>query len=177
MNLSQLRSAGNIPLNIDVETKKIGLELILGYVKLNSKLLAEIAELRKENAEIPELREKLLKFAEVEAENAKLKQIIEENARRDSENAELKSRVGELEARLALLEQGSAVDGMTLSFGQTQNDKEAMPVVTILATHIKWDGRIPYPIPSHIPSHLPKSHPNPTIPPISHIPYPIPYPK
>jgi hypothetical protein len=57
--------------------------------ELNSKLLAEIAELRKENAEIPELREKLLKFAEVEAENAKLKQIIEENARRDSENAEL----------------------------------------------------------------------------------------
>src|SRR4051794_17238931 len=97
--------------------------------ELNSKLLAEIAELRKENAEIPELREKLLKFAE--AENAKLKQIIEENARRDSENAELKSRVGELEARLALLEQGSAVDGMALSFGQTQNDKEAMPVVTV----------------------------------------------
>ena len=52
-----------------------------------------------ENAEIPELREKLLKFAEVEAENAKLKQIIEENARRDSENAELESRVGELEAK------------------------------------------------------------------------------
>ncbi|RGB39742.1 hypothetical protein C1646_811777 [Rhizophagus diaphanus] len=99
--------------------------------ELNSKLLAEIAELRKENAEIPELREKLLKFAEVEAEYAKLKQIIEENARRDSENAELKSRVGELEARLALLEQGSAVDGMALSFGQTQNDKEAMPVVTV----------------------------------------------
>ena len=99
--------------------------------ELNAKLLAEIAKLRKENVEIPELREKLLRFAEVEAENAKLKQIIEENARRDSENAELKSRVGELEARLALLEQGSAVDGMALSFGQTQNDKEAMPVVTV----------------------------------------------
>ncbi|CAB4390828.1 unnamed protein product [Rhizophagus irregularis] len=125
---TKLNLAGNIPLNIDVETKKIGLELILGY------LLAEIAELRKENAEIPELREKLLKFAEVEAENAKLKQIIEENARRDSENAELKSRVGELEARLALLEQGSAVDGMALSFGQTQNDKEAMPVNEHLVT-------------------------------------------
>ncbi|GBC10976.2 hypothetical protein GLOIN_2v1486970 [Rhizophagus irregularis DAOM 181602=DAOM 197198] len=83
---TKLNLAGNIPLNIDVETKKIGLELILGYVK---------------------------------------------NARRDSENAELKSRVGELEARLALLEQGSAVDGMALSFGQTQNDKEAMPVVTV----------------------------------------------
>ena len=99
--------------------------------ELNVKLLAEIAELRKENAEIPELREKLLKFAEVEAENARLKQIIEENARRDAENAELKSRVGELEARLALLEQGSAVDGMALSFGQTQNGEEAMPVVMV----------------------------------------------
>jgi len=99
--------------------------------ELNAKLLAEIAKLRKENVEIPELREKLLRFAEVEAENAKLKQIIEENARRDAENAELKSRVGELEARLALLEQGSAVDEMALSFGQTQNDEEAMPVVTV----------------------------------------------
>src|SRR5256714_9668986 len=99
--------------------------------ELNAKLLAEIAKIRKENAEIPELREKLLKFAEVEAENARLKQIIEENTRRDAENAELKSRVGELEARLALLEQGSAVDGMALSFGQTQNDEEAMPVVTV----------------------------------------------
>src|SRR5437763_16439668 len=99
--------------------------------ELNSKLLAEIAKLRKENTEVPELREKLLIFAEVEAENARLKQIIEENARRDSENAELKSRVGELEARLALLEQGSAVDGMALSFGQIQNDEEAMPVMTV----------------------------------------------
>src|SRR5437763_5480107 len=99
--------------------------------ELNSKLLAEIAELRKENAEIPELRGKLLIFAEVEAENAKLKQIIKENARRNSENAELKFRVGELEARLALLEQGSAVNGMALSFCQIQNGEEAMPAVTV----------------------------------------------
>ncbi|PKB91887.1 hypothetical protein RhiirA5_447091 [Rhizophagus irregularis] len=28
---------------------------------------------------------------------------------------------------------------------------------TILAAHIKWNGKIPYPIPSY----LPKSHPNP----------------
>src|SRR6266536_6591441 len=88
---------------------------------LNAKLLTEITE----------LREKLLRFAEVGAENARLKQIIEENARRDAENAELKSRVRELEARLALLEQGSAVDGMALSFGQIQNDKEVIPVVTV----------------------------------------------
>ncbi|GBC52267.2 hypothetical protein GLOIN_2v1886361 [Rhizophagus irregularis DAOM 181602=DAOM 197198] len=99
--------------------------------ELNAKLLTEIAELMKENDEIPELKEKLLRFAEVEAENTKLKQIIEENARRDSENAELKSRVGELEARLALLEQSSAVDGMALSFGWIQNGEEAMPVVMV----------------------------------------------
>ncbi|KAF0412229.1 hypothetical protein F8M41_007962 [Gigaspora margarita] len=74
--------------------------------ELNAKLLAEICELRKKVAEIPELREKLLRFAEAEAENTKLKQIIEENALRDVENTELKSRVRELEARLAILEQG-----------------------------------------------------------------------
>ncbi|RGB31504.1 hypothetical protein C1646_817254 [Rhizophagus diaphanus] len=69
--------------------------------ELNSKLLAEIAELRKGNDEIPELREKLLKFAEVEAENAKLRQIIEENAKRDAENAEHKIRIEELEKNSA----------------------------------------------------------------------------
>lgn len=37
----------------------------LFHWELNAKLLAEIAELKKENAEIPELREKLLKFAKV----------------------------------------------------------------------------------------------------------------
>ena len=44
--------------------------------ELNSKLLAEIAELRKENAEILELREKLLRFAEVEAEKVKLRREL-----------------------------------------------------------------------------------------------------
>ncbi|CAG8639101.1 14508_t:CDS:10 [Cetraspora pellucida] len=87
---------------------------------------------KEEKTEIPELREKLLRFAEVEAENVRLKQIIEENARRDAENAELKSRVRELETRLALLEQGSAVNGMTLSFGQTQNDEEKSNLIAKL---------------------------------------------
>ncbi|CAG8686089.1 3532_t:CDS:1, partial [Dentiscutata erythropus] len=32
---------------------------------------------------------------------------------------------------LALLEQGSAVGGMVLSFGQTQNKEEAMPVLMV----------------------------------------------
>ncbi|CAB4471143.1 unnamed protein product [Rhizophagus irregularis] len=40
-------------------------------------------------------------------------------------------RVGKFEARLVLLEQGSTVDEMALSFGQTQNDEEVMPVVTV----------------------------------------------
>src|SRR6266542_2391892 len=80
-------------LNYSVLYKKLlsNMQSIDSLRELNSKLLAEIAELRKENAEIPELREKLLKFAE--AENAKLRQIIEENAKRDAENAELKTEV------------------------------------------------------------------------------------
>ncbi|RGB34406.1 hypothetical protein C1646_153626 [Rhizophagus diaphanus] len=110
--------------------------MYLRIIELNAKLLTEIAELRKENAEIPELRGKLLIFAEVEAENARLKQIIEENARRDSENAELKFRVGELEARLVLLEQDSAVDGMALSFCQIQNGEEAILAVTVLTIDV-----------------------------------------
>src|SRR5687767_11288412 len=123
----------NVFLNYSISYKKLSLNMqsIDSLRELNAKLLAEIAELRKKNAEIPKLRGKLLIFAEVEAENVKLKQIIEENVRRDSENAELKFRVGELEARLALLEQGSAVDGMVLSFCQIQNGEEAMPAVTV----------------------------------------------
>ena len=77
--------------------------------ELNSKLLAEIAELRKENTEIPELREKLLKFAEVEAENAKLRQIIEENAKRDAENAELKTEVARLRHGIEEMKQQTQV--------------------------------------------------------------------
>src|SRR5436305_3719833 len=85
-------------LNYSVLYKKLlsNMQSIDSLRELNFKFLAEIAELRKENAEIPELREKLLKFAEVEAENAKLRQIIEENAKRDAENAELKTEVARL---------------------------------------------------------------------------------
>src|SRR5947208_1810308 len=66
-------------LNYSILYKKLlsNMQSIDSLRELNTKLLAEVAELRKENAEIPELREKLLKFAEVEAENAKLRQIIE----------------------------------------------------------------------------------------------------
>jgi hypothetical protein len=77
--------------------------------ELNSKLLAEIAELRKvnaelkdKNAEIPDLKRK---FAEIESEKVELKariaellrQAVEESKRHDVENAELKARIEELE--------------------------------------------------------------------------------
>jgi predicted nuclease with TOPRIM domain len=103
--------------------------------ELNAKLLAEIAELRKENAEIPELSEKLLRFAEVEAENAKLRQIIEENARRDVRVEELEQKNTELEARLAILEQ----DSLTVD-GQPQNDNEVPPSCICLDTEIKVEA-------------------------------------
>jgi cell division protein FtsB len=64
--------------------------------ELNAKLLAEIAELRKENAEIPKLREKLLKFADAEAEKIELRR-------------ELKGRTDELEKTIADYEKNNAV--------------------------------------------------------------------
>ncbi|CAG8485094.1 33404_t:CDS:2 [Gigaspora margarita] len=78
----------------------------LEHYKKSNSLYASLLLVNKENNKILVLEKK---FAEVEAENARLKPIIEENASRDAENAELKSRVRELEARLALLEQDSAV--------------------------------------------------------------------
>src|SRR5207248_9559668 len=80
--------------------------------ELNAKLLAEIAELRKENAKISELKKENAeipdlkrKFAEIESEKVELKariaellrQAVEESKRRDVENAELKARIEELE--------------------------------------------------------------------------------
>src|SRR5438105_6291214 len=98
-------------LNYSISYKKLSsnMQSIDSLRELNSKLLAEIAELRKENAEIPELREKLLKFAEVEAENAKLRQIIEENAKRDAENAELKTEVARLRHDIEEIKQQTQV--------------------------------------------------------------------
>jgi hypothetical protein len=64
--------------------------------EVNARLLIEISELRR-------------KFAEVEAENVKLKQIIEENVRRDARVEELEQKNTELEAKLAIVEQGSSV--------------------------------------------------------------------
>ena len=61
--------------------------------ELNSKLLVEIAELKKKNDKIPVLEKK---FAKVEAKNAKLKQIIEENARRDARVEELEQKIRSL---------------------------------------------------------------------------------
>jgi hypothetical protein len=95
--------------------------------ELNAKLLAEIGELRKKfaeikvendelkdkNTEIPELRRK---FAEIEAERAELKariaellkQAVEENKMRDARVKKLEQKNTELEARLAIVEQGDA---------------------------------------------------------------------
>src|SRR2546423_3873837 len=84
--------------------------------ELNAKLLAEIAELRKENAKISELKkenaeipELKRKFAEIESEKVELKariaellrQAVKESKRRDAENAELKARIEELEKNKA----------------------------------------------------------------------------
>lgn len=55
-------------------------------------------------SELELLRQRITKL---EAENAKLRQIIEENTKCEAENTELKSKVGELEARIAILEQSS----------------------------------------------------------------------
>ncbi len=67
------------------------------------------------------------KNAKLEAEKAELlKQVMEKDVKRDAENTELKSRVGELEARLAILEQG-----VTEATGQPQNDKDAIAEVRL----------------------------------------------
>src|SRR3954468_3851870 len=80
--------------------------------ELNAKLLAEIAELRKENAKISKLKKENAeipdlkrKFAEIESEKVELKariaellrQAVEKSKRRDVENAKLKARIEELE--------------------------------------------------------------------------------
>ena len=80
--------------------------------ELNAKLLAEIAELRKENTKISELKKENAeisdfkrKFVKIEFEKVKLKakivnllrQAVEENKRCDVENAKLKARIKELE--------------------------------------------------------------------------------
>ncbi|GES76227.1 hypothetical protein GLOIN_2v1840621 [Rhizophagus clarus] len=72
--------------------------------ELNSKLLAEIAELRK-------------KFAEIEGENDEIPEL----RRKVAERKEPEQKNTELEARLAIVEQSSVtVDG------QSKNDKEAI---------------------------------------------------
>src|SRR3954449_3413924 len=98
-------------LNYSILFKKLlsNMQSIDSLRELNSKLLAEITELRNvnaelkdKNAEIPDLKRK---FAEIESEKVELKariaellrQAVEESKRRDVENAELKARIEELE--------------------------------------------------------------------------------
>src|ERR1044072_5208662 len=101
-------------LNYSISYKKLlsNMQSIDSLRELNAKLLAEIAELRKENAKISELKKENAeipdlkrKFAEIESEKVELKariaellrQAVEESKRRDVENAELKARIEELE--------------------------------------------------------------------------------
>src|SRR5436305_12318632 len=101
-------------LNYSILYKKLlsNMQSIDSLRELNSKLLAEIAELRKENTKISELKKENAeipdlkrKFAEIESEKFELKariaellrQAVEESKRRDVENAELKARIEELE--------------------------------------------------------------------------------
>jgi chromosome segregation ATPase len=91
-----------------------------------TELEAENAKIKAEKADL-EARDANLRreFAEHVAEKAELKRRIAEvlrqaggdNKKRDAENTELKSRVGELEARLAIVEQNTVAVG-----GQSQND-------------------------------------------------------
>ncbi|RIA82562.1 hypothetical protein C1645_743700 [Glomus cerebriforme] len=74
------------------------------------------------SSELELLRQHITEF---EVENAKLRQIIEENTKREAENIELKSKVGELEARLVILERSPPIGD-----GQPQNDKEVSSEVS-----------------------------------------------
>src|SRR5437764_10101056 len=101
-------------LNYSILYKKLlsNMQSIDSLRELNAKLLAEIAELRKENAKISELKkenaensELKRKFAEIESEKVELKdriaellrQAVEESKRCDVENAELRAIIEELE--------------------------------------------------------------------------------
>src|SRR4051794_29290945 len=83
-------------------------------------MLSELELLRQRISELE------AKNAKLEAEKAELlKQVMEKDVKHDAENTELKSRVGELEARLAILEQD-----VTEVNGQPQNDKEVIAEVS-----------------------------------------------
>ena len=78
--------------------------------ELNNRLLAEIAELRKENAKIPELEKKLLKFAKIEAEKMELRRELK--ARSDELEktiADYSVKIGKLNAVIVELEKTNAV--------------------------------------------------------------------
>src|SRR3954471_22906351 len=105
---------GNELLNYSILYKKLlsNMQSIDSLRELNAELLAEIAELRKENAKIAELKNKNAeipdlkrKFAEIESEKVELKariaellrQAVEESKRRDVENAKLRIRIKKIE--------------------------------------------------------------------------------
>ncbi|CAG8822875.1 36532_t:CDS:1, partial [Gigaspora margarita] len=91
-------------------------------------MLSELELLRQHISELEAKNAKLeIEKAEIEARNAELlKWVMKKDAKRDAKNTELKSRVGVLEARLAILEQG-----VTEVTGQLQNNKEVIAEVLL----------------------------------------------
>src|SRR4051812_20179399 len=81
--------------------------------ELNAKLLVEIDELKKRFAEIKVKNDELVaEKVELKARVAELlRQSVEENKMRDTKVNELEQKNIELEARLAIVEQGSLVVG------------------------------------------------------------------
>jgi septal ring factor EnvC (AmiA/AmiB activator) len=75
--------------------------------ELNTRLLAEIAELRKENAKIPELEKKLLKFAKIELNF--LSQLKARSDELEKTIADYSVKIGKLNAIIVELEKTNAV--------------------------------------------------------------------
>ena len=81
----------------------------IDLLEQNSKLVAEITELKRQNSEITELKRENAEIKaeniELKTENAKLKQALEEHESRfmkleqNDKNTELKARVAKLEQR------------------------------------------------------------------------------
>ena len=110
--------------------------------ELNTKLLAEISELRKENTEISNLRIKLLvsdaEIAELKRSNIEfLRANKEYNERRDAENAklragivELKSENVELRDRVTKVEQNQSLIDNSSNNTSSNFNLVAEPTVT-----------------------------------------------
>ncbi|KAF0500574.1 crinkler family protein [Gigaspora margarita] len=120
---------------VDWETEIKDLSETVSLQELNSKLIAIIAELRKENAEIKTENTKLkAENIKVKAKNEKLNQTLEEHESRfikleqndkdtATENDELKSRVTKLEQQLQNNSDNIDTNPKTLEDGTKENNK------------------------------------------------------